>query len=190
TILTTTLISLLYYISNQYSLEIHNILSSNTKRSEKKLSTNMGKYSKNVLVFCIGMLLVSLWCMKLSAYGKGLERGPGKGEGYLHWENQDAHVGCNNKIPGGDCTDDITVHPMKKGGEGGEKHETQDIPVEGNRIIPGGDSKNDVTIQPMKKGGRGGEKHETHDIPVEGNNKNLGGDLKNDVTIQPMKKGD
>ncbi|CAL5190264.1 unnamed protein product [Lathyrus oleraceus] len=70
----------------------------------------MAKYSKNVLVFCIGMLLVSLWCMKVS----------GQGEGKGH---EGAPVECKSKTPGGDCTNDVTIQPMKKDGGGGEKHE-------------------------------------------------------------------
>ncbi|KAL5101713.1 hypothetical protein RYX36_006040 [Vicia faba] len=86
----------------------------------------MAKYSKNVLVFCIGMLLVSLWCMKVN--GRKPVDAPGNlltGQTNGH---EDAPVGCNSKQSGAECTDDTFKTTTKRTGGGGrdnkgEKHE-------------------------------------------------------------------
>lgn len=88
-------------------------------------------YSKNVLVFCIGMLLVSLWCMKVN----GHEHGHGHGHGKGSHGHQDIPVGCNSKHSdaGEECTDeddhlglyadiDDTFKSIKKTAGRREKH--------------------------------------------------------------------
>ncbi|CAI8586503.1 unnamed protein product [Vicia faba] len=90
----------------------------------------MAKYSKNVLVFCIGMLLVSLWCMKVNGHEHGHAHAHGKGS----HGHQDIPVGCNSKNSdaGEQCTDeddhlglyaDIDDTFKKIVGRKGEKHE-------------------------------------------------------------------